>query len=78
MNYVSERSEMIRYPEFQQRGWQIGSGPTESQCKLSPKRLKGFGRRWDRPNAAAVAALDGLDRSGQWPRHFTTLNSNAP
>ena len=57
---------MIRYPEFRERGWQIGSGPTESQCKLCTKRLKGYGRRWDRPNATAVAALDTLDRNGQW------------
>ena len=58
--------EMIRYPEFREHGWQIGSGPTESQCKLCTKRLKGYGRRWDRPNATAVAALDTLDRNGQW------------
>jgi hypothetical protein len=66
LNFVSQRKDMIRYPEFQDRGWQIGSGPTESQCKLCTKRLKGYGRRWDRPNATAVAALDTLDRNGQW------------
>ena len=66
LHFVSERREMIRYPEFRERGWQIGSGPTESQCKLCTKRLKGYGRRWDRPNATAVAALDTLDRNGQW------------
>jgi hypothetical protein len=66
VNFVSQRKEMIRYPQFRARGWQIGSGPTESQCKLCTKRLKGHGRRWDRPNATAVAALDSLDRNGQW------------
>ena len=66
MKFISLRKEMIRYPAFRQRGWQIGSGPTESQCKLCTKRLKGYGRRWDRPNATAVAALDALDRNGQW------------
>jgi hypothetical protein len=66
VNFVSLRKEMIRYPMFRKRGWQIGSGPTESQCKLCTKRLKGYGRRWDRPNATAVAALDTLDRNGQW------------
>jgi hypothetical protein len=66
MNFVSTRKDMIRYPSFRARGWQIGSGPTESQCKLCTKRLKGYGRRWDRPNATAVAALDTLDRNGQW------------
>jgi predicted HAD superfamily Cof-like phosphohydrolase len=66
LHFVSARKEMIRYPEFRERGWQIGSGPTESQCKLCTKRLKGYGRRWDRPNATAVGALDTLDRNGQW------------
>jgi hypothetical protein len=70
LNYVSARQEMIRYPSFRQKGWQIGSGPTESQCKLCTNRLKGFGRRWDRPNASAIAALDTLDRSGQWPNFW--------
>jgi hypothetical protein len=66
LKFVATRKEMIRYPSFRARGWQIGSGPTESQCKLCTKRLKGYGRRWDRPNATAVAALDTLDRNGQW------------
>jgi hypothetical protein len=66
IHFISARRGMIRYPEFRERGWQIGSGPTESQCKLCTKRLKGYGRRWDRPNATAVAALDTLDRNGQW------------
>ena len=66
LNFVSTRKNMIRYPSFREHGWQIGSGPTESQCKLCTKRLKGYGRRWDRPNATAVAALDTLDRNGQW------------
>ncbi len=74
LKYVSARQEMIRYPAFRARGWQIGSGPTESQCKLCTKRLKGHGRRWDRPNASAVAALDTLDRSGQW--HMFWLNAS--
>jgi hypothetical protein len=73
LKYVSARQEMIRYPAFQARGWQIGSGPTESQCKLCTKRLKGHGRRWDRRNATAVAALDALDRNRQW--HMFWVNA---
>ena len=63
---------MIRYPAFREKGWQIGSGPTESQCKLSVDRLKGRGRRWDRRHASAVAALDCLARSGQWQSYWKT------
>jgi hypothetical protein len=70
LKYVATRQEMICYPVFRANGWQIGSGPTESQCKLCTKRLKGHGRRWDRPNATAVAALDTLDRSGQWQKFW--------
>ncbi|MGQ0601945.1 MAG: hypothetical protein ACT4QE_09650 [Anaerolineales bacterium] len=72
LEYVSARREMIRYPEFRASGWQIGSGPTEAQCKLTVGRLKGRSRRWDRPNAAAVAALDSLERSGQWHHYVPT------
>jgi hypothetical protein len=77
LKYVSLRQEMIRYPAFRARGWQIGSGPTESQCKLCTKRLKGHGRRWDRPNASAVAALDTLDRSGQWQKFWPSASPAA-
>jgi len=77
LKYVSTRQEMIRYPAFRAKGWQIGSGPTESQCKLCTKRLKGQGRRWDRPNATAVAALDTLERSGQWHKFWPNASPAA-
>src|SRR5262249_28734588 len=62
-NYVSDRREMIRYPEFRAKGWQIGSGPTEATCKTLTARLKGSGMRWDGDNAEAVMALDALTQS---------------
>ena len=52
--------------------WQIGSGPTESQCRPTVERLKHSGQRWDRRNAEAVAALGSLDRSGQWQSYWRT------
>ncbi len=72
INYILERREMINYPEFQKRGWQIGSGPTESRCKTSTSRLKGRGRRWNMPNAEAIAALTTLRDSGQWDLFWIT------
>jgi hypothetical protein len=67
LNYMAERRDMVQYPEFAARGWQIGSGPTESRCKTSTSRLKGRGRRWNGTNAEAVAALTTLKDSGQPP-----------
>jgi hypothetical protein len=72
LGYVGERREMIRYPEFVAKGWQLGSGPTESCCKTLTVRLKGRGRRWDARNAEALMALEALDQSGQWPVYWLT------
>jgi hypothetical protein len=77
LKYAAERQTMIRYPEFLLAGWQIGSGPTEAQCKLTVGRLKGRSRRWDRPNATAITALDCLERSGQWQKYWQTPTATA-
>lgn len=63
INYVVDRRAMIQYPEFIAKGWQIGSGPTESQCGLLPDRIKGAGMRWDADNAEAIMALEALEQS---------------
>ncbi len=73
LNYVSERREMIQYPEFAAKGWQIGSGPTESCCKTLTQRLKGAGMRWDADNAEAIMALEALRESGLWKTYWKTL-----
>ncbi len=77
LNYVQERREMIVYPTFRERGWQIGSGPTESRCKTTTSRLKGRGRRWDPENAEAVAAHTTLRDSDQWTRYWPTPETKA-
>jgi len=66
LNNVSERRERIRYPEFAAKGWQIGSGPTETTCKTLTARLKGSGIRWDANNTEALMGLEALYQSGQW------------
>lgn len=70
INYVVERRDMISYPEFLEKNWDIGSGPTESRCKVATNRLKRAGQRWNAANAEATAALTTLDHSGQWQLHW--------
>jgi hypothetical protein len=72
LHYVAKREDMICYPEFQAKGWQIGSGPTEALCKTTTARLKGSGMRWDADNAEAVMALDALEQSGEWKLYWRT------
>lgn len=75
LGYMSRRREMIRYPEFLANGWQIGSGPIESQCKTTTERVKGAGKRWDPDNAEAVMALACLHNSGLWKKRWLTPSS---
>jgi hypothetical protein len=72
LNYVVERRNMINYPQFAAKGWQIGSGPTEARCKTSTARLKRSGQRWDRRSAEQVAALANLRDSGQWDAYWSS------
>lgn len=74
LHYVAERREMICYPEFLGRGWQIGSGPTEAQCKTTTMRIKGSGKRWNADNAEAVMALACLQNSQAWDKYWLTLD----
>ena len=71
LGYVTDRREMVAYPEYLAAGRQIGSGPTESMCKTSTQRLKGVGMRWDGDNAEALMALDALDQSGEWKQYWS-------
>ena len=73
LGYVSERHDMIRYPEFLKKNWQIGSGPTEATCKTLTGRLKGSGKRWDAGNAEGIMALEALRQSGLWKAYWQTL-----
>ena len=70
LGYVTDRREMILYPEFRAVGRQIGSGPTESMCKATTQRIKGVGMRWDADNAEAIMALEALEQSGAWQDYW--------
>jgi hypothetical protein len=64
--YVMTRCEMLDYPAFRAKGWDIGSGVTEAFCKTLTARLKGSGMRWNTRNAEAMMALAALDQSNLW------------
>jgi hypothetical protein len=74
MQYVAECFGMIRYPEFRARHWQIGSGPTEAECKTTTSRVKGRGCRWDPENAETMMALAALDDSQLWNKRWSNLD----
>ena len=69
--YIARRTEMLDYPRYLSEGFQIGSGPTESQCKGLTARLKGRGRRWNSKAVGAHLAVNCLhSNSGQWNAYW--------
>src|SRR5205085_11033291 len=70
--YLSDRLDMLDYPAALANGWDIGSGPTEAECKTLTLRLKRPGGRRDRDHAAAMMNLKAMYESGQadlyWPK----------
>lgn len=70
IKYVGSRVDMTDYPTFRAKGYDCGSGPTESSCGCLTKRLKGSGMRWNRDNAQAMMNLESIHFSGQWDRYW--------
>ena len=75
-DYIAPRVEMLNYPQFKSKGYDIGSGPTEAHCKTLTARLKGPGMRWDRANAEGMMALASIRSSGLW-NHYWRLRREA-
>ena len=60
IGYFENNRHRTDYPTYREKGWDIGSGPTEAGCKIIGERLKGSGMRWVEDGAATVAALRAL------------------
>lgn len=64
IGYFENNRHRTDYPRYLEKGWDIGSGPTEAGCKIIGERLKGSGMRWVEEGAATVSALRALYVSG--------------
>jgi hypothetical protein len=64
VGYFAGNEHRTDYPRYRRQGWDIGSGPTESGCKIVGTRLKGSGMRWLEAGATEVAPLRALYQSG--------------
>jgi len=67
VSYYSHNKERMRYREFREAGYLIGSGTVESACKqLVTLRLKRAGARWTQHGAAMTAKARAAWLSGTW------------
>ena len=76
VQYFHNNRKRMRYDEYRERGFRIGSGSMESACKqVVTTRLKGAGMRWSDSGAQAMGHLRALFLSddpwkevvGNWP-----------
>ena len=67
MSYYGHNKERMRYREFREAGYLIGSGTVESACKqLISLRLKRAGARWTQHGATMTAKARAAWLSGAW------------
>jgi hypothetical protein len=65
--YLEKRENLMQYPDYQRRGFPIGSGTVESGNKVVVEaRLKGAGMHWARPHVNPVLGLRNALCSERW------------
>lgn len=74
VGYIFNHRARIRYHQFRQVGYPLGSGTVESACKLvMQERMKQAGMRWSREGAQAMLALRSVLLSERWDDVWATF-----
>jgi hypothetical protein len=74
--YLAKRQAQLRYPEFIQQGWPIGSGMVESANKsVVEARLKGAGMHWQRTHVDPMLALRNLVCNDRWQQEWPQIHA---
>lgn len=77
VGYLFNNRWRMRYKQFRETGYPIGSGTVESACKLvMQERMKQAGMRWSRDGAQAMLALRSVLLSERWDEVWATLPRN--
>lgn len=75
VGYLFRHRGRLRYQQFREAGYPLGSGSVESACKLvMQERMKQAGMRWSRDGAQAMLALRSVLLSQRWDEVWATLH----
>lgn len=67
VQYYQNNARRMKYNEYLDKGWLIGSGPIESAHReVIQKRLKRSGQRWTKKGAQQIANLRVAYKSDDW------------
>jgi len=72
ITYFTNNKERMRYKEYREKGYHIGSGVVESACKhVVGQRLKQAGMTWSIEGANAIIQLRILWKNGEWHKFWS-------
>jgi len=75
VGYLFNYRWRMRYQQFREAGYPLGSGAVESACKVvMQERMKQAGMRWSREGAQAMLALRSVLLSQRWDEVWATLH----
>lgn len=57
LGYLESQAEALRYPDYREANWPIGSGPVEATCKMIQARMKRSGMNWSPTGAEHLLFL---------------------
>ena len=71
ITYFTNNKDRMRYNEYKEKGYHIGSGTVESACKhVVGQRLKQAGMKWSVEGADAILQLRILWKNGEWSKFW--------
>lgn len=71
IRYFKNHRQWMRYDEYLESGYPIGSGVVESTCGHTVKdRMEGSGRRWSIKGAESTLLLRSVYTSGDWNEYW--------
>jgi len=78
-NYFEENKSRMRYAEFRQKGYYIGTGAIEGAIRhVIGDRLKLSGMKWNKEGANSILNLRFLYLNGDWDAYWKQLSKKLP
>lgn len=76
LGYFKKHKKFMKYADYAENGWPIGSGVIEAACKSVVKqRLCRSGQRWSIQGGQGILNLRSIAKSNRWDRFWTEFTN---
>ena len=72
--YFAEHARRMKYAKVHRKGWPIGSGSVESECRSRQCRFKRPGQTWTAEGMRNLGALTEARHNGYWDQIWHRSN----